>query len=217
MSRPFLAALAILAFAAFLLPAPGGADDDGPTPMKLDAAQIAGAKRIETFLNKLDTLKARILQVTSEGGYAEGELYIDRPGKLRIEYAPPVPVLIVADGTFLVYYDRKLNQTSHILLSATPASILVAKNIKLFSDELIITGYKRESNSIRLTVVQADDPFAGSLTLVFTDEPLTLRKWIVNDAQGVATTVSLVDTRTGMPLADELFEFVAPEEVNPMY
>lgn len=180
--------------------------------IELTDADRSDIARIEAHLNSVGTMQARFLQVTSDGNYAEGRIFISRPGKLRIEYDPPTPILIVADGTWLTYYDRKLQQVSHVLLSSTPADLLVRKDLSLLSDELTITGLERGPRSIRLTVVKTGEPEEGSLTLVFADRPLALKKWVVIDAQGLATTVSLLNRRTGLPLNPELFRFKDPRK-----
>ena len=55
-----------------------------------DAAAIA---RVERYLNGMTTLKADFLQVAHDGSVGEGTLFISRPGKLRLEYAPPLAML----------------------------------------------------------------------------------------------------------------------------
>ena len=35
-----------------------------------------------------------------------GYIYLRKPGRLRVEYDPPVPILLVADGGLLSYYDK---------------------------------------------------------------------------------------------------------------
>jgi outer membrane lipoprotein-sorting protein len=198
MGAALLVALAA-AFPAFAIPAAVLSDRD-----KADVA------RIEAYLNDLRTMKARFLQVASTGEYAEGSLLISRPGKMRIEYDPPVPVLIVATGTWLIYHDKELEQVSHVLLSSTPAGILLQENVSFSSDDVLITGFERGANVLRLSVVRKKDPMEGSLTLVVSDKPLSLKKWIITDAQGVQTTVSLMGPRFGMPLDGDLFNFVDP-------
>ncbi len=178
----------------------------------LPDAERKDVGRIEAYLNGIDTLQARFLQVSSQGGTAEGSVYLSRPGRMRIEYDPPVPVLIVADDGWLIYYDSELEQVSHLRLSATPAAILVSGDISLFSDELAVTAFERGAGVLRVTVTRADEPLEGALTLVFTDRPLALKQWTVVDAQGIATTVSLIGTRFGMALDDELFHFRKPPD-----
>lgn len=177
-----------------------------PAPSKADRADIA---RVEAYLNTLKTVRARFMQMSSEGSYAEGDFYLSRPGRMRIEYDPPVPVLIVANKQTLVYYDKKLEQTSYIGLDSTPAGILVGGEVS-FSGKISVTGFERGANTLRVTLAQTEDPLAGSITLVVSDNPMVLRKWTVTDAQGVVTNVSLLGTRFGVALDPELFRFKKP-------
>lgn len=186
-----------------------------PRAARLTAEDKAEIGRIEDYLNGLKTLEARFLQVTSTGEYSEGKLHLDRPGRLRIEYDPPVPVLIVANRGLLTYYDKELQQVSHVPLGSTPAGILVREKIALMSDEFVVTGFERESQALRLSLVRASDPQEGNLALVLADRPLELKKWMVTDAQGVTTTVSLLDARTGIALDPKLFEFSDPTLFKP--
>lgn len=203
-----------LALAGALLAAlPAAAQPPRPAP--LSAAERAEIGRVEAYLNDLRTVQARFLQVSSTGEMAEGTLYIQRPGRLRIEYDPPVPVLIVANRGLLNYLDKELEQVSKVPLGSTPAGILVGDRIALLSDEFIITDFAHESQAIRLTLARADDPLEGSLTLVLSDRPLELRKWLVTDAQGVTTTVSLMDARFGVAIDPKLFEFEDPTLFKP--
>ncbi len=182
-----------------------------PRAATLSADDRADIGRIEAYLNRIGTLKARFLQVSSTGDLSEGTLFISRPGKLRIEYDPPVPILIVASRGVLTYFDKELEQVSEIDLQSTPAGILVGENISFFSGDFTLTRFEHQADAARVTLVRTEDPQEGSLTLIFSDRPLTLRKWIVTDAQGVKTTVSLLKTRFGLPLNPELFTFEAPE------
>ncbi len=182
-----------------------------PPAAALSAADRADIGRIEAYLNRIDTMKARFLQSSSAGNLSEGTLFISRPGKLRIEYDPPVPILIVAARGVLTYYDKELEQVNKIDLDSTPAGILVNKTISFTSSAFTVTRFERKADAARVTLVRREDPMEGSLTLVFSDRPLTLRKWIVIDAQGVEITVSLLKTRFGLPLNPELFTFEPPE------
>ena len=63
---------------------------------------------------------------------------------------------------------------------------------------------------IDLTVDRAASPGDGNLTLVFQDQPLALRAWIVTDAQRQQTRVTLTDVHPGGHFASSLFEFIDP-------
>src|SRR5262245_55836379 len=85
-------------------------------PAKLTDEQKADVAKIETYLNSIRTLRARFLQVADNGGTAEGTVLLSRPGRMKIDYDPPSPHLIIADGSLLIYYEKRLKQTSYLPL-----------------------------------------------------------------------------------------------------
>ena len=171
-----------------------------------DQAEIA---KIERYINNIGTLKAKFLQVAPNGETNEGHLYLSRPGRLRIEYAPPSPILIVGNGHWLIYYDSDLEQTSYESLGDNLAGILVAKNVKL-SGKITVTGLERTRGLIRVTIVMTEDPEAGSLTLTLGANPMKLRQWAVTDPNGQTTQVALFNHNFGIKLDNKLFEFTEP-------
>ncbi|MEX2451211.1 MAG: outer membrane lipoprotein carrier protein LolA [Rhodospirillales bacterium] len=189
------------------------------SPVRAEPAQLAklttedrgDIKRIENYLNALRTVEARFLQVSSNGGYAEGRLYISRPGKMRIDYAPPAKLEIVADGKSLIYHDKELEQISHIALEDTPANILLQKNVRLLSGPVRVRSVSRGPGIVQIDMVKVDDPQEGSVALVFGDRPLALKKWTITDAQGVITTVSLLRSRFDAPIDPKIFTFDDPD------
>jgi outer membrane lipoprotein-sorting protein len=206
-ARLFAAALALAAVAG---PLSAPAEAQRLKPAQLTDADRQDVARVETYLNSLRSLSANFLQISQQGGIARGKFYLSRPGKMRFEYEPPTPVLMVADGSFLVYHDSLLKQTSYLPLSTTPVGILVRDQIKL-SGDLTITGIERGPGTLRITVRQTKDPDQGALTLVFGTQPLQLMQWAVLDPQGQTTRVSLDDMRTEVKLSSDLFKFVDPQ------
>jgi outer membrane lipoprotein-sorting protein len=199
-----------LALACALALPPAAAGAAPPAAAKLGSADQADLARIEDYLNGIKTLQARFLQVSSTGKIAEGDFYLQRPGRLRIEYDPPVPILIVADGRWLVYFDKELEQVTYAGLDSTPAGLLVREKVSFSGGGMTVTGFERGAAAFRVAVQRTEDPGEGSLTLVFSDRPLQLRKWAVTDAQGTTTTVSLVSPRADVALKPELFQFTPP-------
>ena len=196
-------ALAIVAL--FILGAP--AEAIIARTLVLSKQDVADLVRIERHLNINRTVQARILQVASDGSYAEGMLHIQRPGRMRLEYDPPNPTLVIADGINLIYVDRELDQATAILLRFTPAELILRKDISFSSEDLLVTGFSRSPGVVRISLVHAKDPLEGRITLVFSDKPLELRKWVVTDSQGIKTTVSLLGPEFGIKLDPGLFEF----------
>ncbi len=201
--------LGCLLAASLFLASGGPAMGRDAVPAALRPSDKADIARIEDYFNRLKTVKARFLQVSSEGTMASGTLYIWRPGRLRFEYAPPVPILIVTSGLLLVYYDKELEQVTHVFLSSTPLAFLLREKVS-FSGDMTVTRFVRGPNVLRVTLADTDAAEKGSITLVFSDKPLALRKWIVTDTLGVRTTIILAGVRRGLKLDPELFQFKDP-------
>jgi len=205
--RIVLALMALLALA----PAAHAAGPRKPLSDQ-DKADIA---RAETYMNGVTTLKARFQQYAPNGNIAEGTAYFWRPGRMRLQYDPPSPLLVVADGSFLIVHDRELGEPSYIPLGSTPAGVLVRENVQLNGKDLSVTKVTRAPGVLNISLVESDDPGQGELTLVFSESPFQLRQWRVLDAQGNLTTVSLYESQSGISLDRSLFEFKDPKFTKP--
>ena len=189
------------ALAAFLLPpaAPAGAADD----------QAAWIARAESYLNDLTALQSRFVQVNPDGSAVEGMLYLNRPGRMRLEYDPPSPLLLVADGNNFIHVNKKLEQVSYIPLSSTAADFLLRDRLRLEGD-LRVSGFSRRDGVLRLRLTDPEKDGMGSVELVFTETPFALRQWVVVDARRLATQVTLTDPRRDVPADPALFRFINP-------
>ena len=179
-----------------------------PAAATLTPQDNADLQRIAAYLSSVRTMYAKFQQVSGSGGRATGQLWMARPGRMRFEYDPPSPILLLADMFYVYYVDKELVQMSKVGLKSTPAWLLLRDPIT-FSD-LIVTRFDRSANTIRLTVVEKAEPDSGSLTMVFSDNPLALRQWSIVDQQHNTTTVSLYDERFGVALDPKLFVYQDP-------
>lgn len=175
----------------------------------LTDAEIAAVEKAEDYLNGINTLQARFLQANPDGGTLEGDLFISRPGKMRLVYDPPTPMLMVADGVFLIYVDTEMNDVSHINLKDTPAGLLLKENLSFTDTNVQLSDVQLGAGTVEVTTSMANDPAAGTLTLVFTAAPFELRQWRVIDAQNKEVTVTLFDARRGIKLNKSLFRYDA--------
>ncbi len=199
--RPIVTPMLRVLVVALTLAVIGASAQSATTP----ADEAEAIRRVEAYLNGIDTLRAGFVQIAPDGAVSEGTLYIQRPGQLRIEYTPPPNVKIIGTDGWLTYIDSDLGQISQMPLGDSPASVFVAENIR-FGEDLLVTGVEHEASILRVTIEKADNPGLGSLTLVFTDNPLELRQWIVVDAQGHVTRITLVGTQLGVALDPALFD-----------
>ncbi|MBN07572.1 MAG: hypothetical protein CMM45_07055 [Rhodospirillaceae bacterium] len=184
---------------------PTAAEAEVAVAARLTAQDKIDLKRVEDYLERLSTLKSSFLQTSSNGNVASGKLFISRPGKLRFEYDPPASILMISDGIFLIYIDKDLDQVTHIFLKSTPVNFLVREDIRMDGD-ITVTKITRSRGLLRLTIRDTDEPGKGSMTLIFADKPLALRKWTVIDAQNIRTNVMLAGVETGMKLDPRLFQ-----------
>ena len=200
---------------ALLLPLLGlPAHASAPVAAKLSAQDQADLNRVETYLNGMRAIKSRFLQVAPDGSVSEGNAWLQRPGNMRFEYDKPSPYLMVAGFGSFVFFDAELKQTTSVPLSTTPLSILLAEKVELKGD-VTVTGIDRQPGVIQVTMVRTSSPDDGSLTLVFADQPLSLRQWVVADAQHQETRVSLFGIEPGGPFPARMFEFNDPRLNRP--
>ena len=202
--RPLLALPALL-LAAPAATAPAAAQQPRPLADR-DRADVA---RAEAWLNRLTSLKARFVQIAQNGASAEGTGWIVRPGRMRFEYDPPEPLLLVSSYGQFFYFDRQLKQATTLPIGATPLGILLRDDLKL-SGDVTVSRVERGGGLLRITLFRTGRPAEGSLTLVFGQDPVELKQWAVVDAQGQETRVSLFQTEFGGRFPAMLFDFNDP-------
>lgn len=163
--------------------------------------------KIEDYLNNLKSLQAGFVQMASNGGTAEGKLYISKPSKIRMEYTSPEPLLIVGNGDYIIYYDKELDQITNIDYKDIPATVILTKQIKFDNENLKITDLYKDSGQTSITVETPKTPGVKPITLIFDNEPLRLKQWKVIDQQNIEVTISLFDVEQDADLSDSLFKF----------
>lgn len=182
-----------------------------PARAELGAEDRADIARITAYLNEVQSLKARFIQVGPRGELAQGNLYLRRPGRLRFEYDAPSPLLLVADGFWLILHDKQLEQVSRWPIDDTPLGILVAEDIDL-QGRTRVTDVHREADVLTVTLIDTERPDEGSVTLIFSETPFRLRQWRVVDPQGGVTNLSLQNPSLDPKLDADLFTFVDPTD-----
>lgn len=197
--------------ALLLLAAPPAANAAPPPPPQatLSPQDAAVLQKIAGYLDGIHTMTAKFSQATANGGAATGYVWLSRPGRMRFQYDPPNELLLLADATYIYSWDPDLKQMSKVGLKSTPAWFLLRQPVS-FTDGVIVTRFEHSGNTVRVTVVESAEPDAGSLTMVFTENPLVLRQWTVVDQRGKVTNVALSDMQYGMPLDPKLFVYEDP-------
>lgn len=182
----------------------------------LGAEELKLLREIEAYLNGISTLRSRFVQVTSEGAYAEGEVSLARPDRVRFEYDPPDPVLLISDGARFIYYDKELEQATFLSLEDTPLWFIMREEV-VFDDSIRVIDLERRAGTLYLTLEDARYPDLGQVTLLFSEGPLQLRRWDIRDPQGIVTEVALIRPSFDQPIDRDVFSIrqlpgMSPEE-----
>lgn len=183
-----MAFIRVLLLLGFALPACAGQNDS------------ALLSRIDAYLNSYPRLQAQFIQTAPGGEISEGMLYLERPGKMRWEYAPPSPVLLVAEGGTATFFDRELAQTSHFSTSDHWLGLLAQKDVML-ADLSQLQSITRKAGELYVDLIQGEE----RLTMVFSEAPLQLKQLIAVDATGQATAIALFALDKPEAFPDDFF------------
>ena len=139
----------LLAIAAVTLAAPVAAQKD-------DLTQVA------THLKLVSTMTASFAQSDKNGKTMTGTLTLKQPGKIRFQYQPSVPILIVGDGKALTFVDYSVKQVSRWPIGNSPLAVLLdpAKDISRFTrilpqadDRIVLAEARRNGASLPVTAL----------------------------------------------------------------
>ena len=179
----------------------------------LDERDRAALARAEAYLNGLTTLNASFVQLDSSGHAATGKLKVKRPGRMRFEYDPPTPILLVSPGSELIYYDRDLKTATRLDLEDTPAWFLLADRVSLSpGGPFRVLDVRSSPGLLVFTAEDADAPENGYIAVSFADRlgKLKLSGWVAVDALGQPTRVTLFNVAANLPIDDSAFAFDEP-------
>lgn len=207
--RRFALALAIALAAPVLFL--GAGQPPPPRHLDLSEADRSELDAISAYLNSLVTLKGGFLQINPDGTTSEGQFYISKPGKMRFEYRPPVPTLIVADGHTVAVANTRLNTVDRYPLADTPLGLILGTDVDIRRNPQLVS-VEHQQGAIVIHLRTSQNRQRANLTLVFSEPAYELRQWTVIDEQGLSTTVALRNVTPGVSLSSSLF--VLPDK-NP--
>ena len=168
-------------------------------------SQVNEAKlKVEFFFKTLKSLEANFIQVGPSGDISNWKIYLDLPGKLRLDYNKPNNLLITCKGFWLTIQNRDLKTTNNIPLESSPFYTLIKKKFD-FNNELLTTELKKSAGIISLSITRRENNKAERLTLEFSENPFNLKKWIIEDSFGEFTTVLIQKAVYNKKLSHLLF------------
>lgn len=167
---------------------------------------------ISNYLNGLTAAATEFTQVNADGSISTGIIKMQRPGRMRFEYAPPDSSLVLASGGQVAIFDAKSNQPpEQYPLARTPLNLILAKQVDLSRAKMVV-GHTEVDGATRVIAQDPEHPEYGTIDLVFTANPVQLRQWVITDDLGAQTTVILGDLQPAQSFASSAFSITAEVE-----
>lgn len=179
-----------------------------PAPALAEAIPLS---EINAYLNSIDTAESTFTQISADGSVATGQFYIQRPGRARFEYDDE-DLLVMAGGGQLAVFDGRANtHADQYPLRETPLSIILDRSVDLVGSGMVVD-HSYDGTATRVVAQDPERPEIGTLTMVFTGDPVELRQWIVTDQAGARTTIVLGALEERAELPQLLFSI--PQELT---
>jgi outer membrane lipoprotein-sorting protein len=180
-----------------------------------DANQKAQAAKVSAYLSSLQSLAGSFIQVGPDGSKTKGDFYIQKPGKVRFEYAPPSPIAIIADGSMVAVRDRNLATQDIYPLSQTPLRYLLSDRIDLLKDTNVVS-VTADDMFISVTIEEKQLLIGTSrLMLMVGAKDGQLKQWTVTDPQGYDTTVAVYNLDTSKKVDPGMFKIDFSDHTFP--
>ncbi|MDG3041058.1 LolA family protein [Roseicyclus marinus] len=167
-------------------------------------ADIVPLSALSRYLNEIRTAEGSFTQINADGSVSTGRILMHRPGRMRFEYQGD-DLLVIAGGQQVAIFDGRSNtRPEQYPLSETPLNMILARNVDLAASGRVI-GHSFDGTATRVLAQDPDRPEIGTIELVFTDDPVELRQWVITDGSGAQTTVVLGNMEEGGRIPGGLF------------
>lgn len=154
---------------------------------------------LSAYLNSLTQLGTSFQQENADGSRSSGHIYINRPGRMRLDYDPPEKSVVIVTGSQVVIFDGKSKDPpEQYPLARTPLNLILAPQIDLGTASMVV-GTAEVKGQTHVVAQDPKHPDYGTIELIFAPEPVRLIGWILTDDAGNQTMVRLgdFDTRQG--------------------
>ncbi len=171
-----------------------------------DATKKVLTKQVQDYLNSVRSLKARFSQSDPKSGNLyQGSLVLRRGGKIRVQYDLPYGLIMVGSDGELRYYDQKMDKVNSTSTDSTPLGTLLS-DIVDFEKDMKVLDVRKAFGTIRMLVTKEGIGNGGYLVLVFSDNPIALRQWVVMDQKQNQINFSLINPVYNDPVEECSFD-----------
>lgn len=155
------------------------------------AAEKISLNQISSYFNDMTTAEAQFSQITDMGETSTGRLFIRRPGRIRFEYDPPEATLVVVGGGQVAVFDPKSrDEPLRFPLRHSPLNLVLERKVDLARRDMVVAHFEAESQTA-VTLQDPENPDYGFIQLIFNNNPVQLRQWVVQDNSGGRTHIVL--------------------------
>lgn len=122
-------------------------------------------KEAEDYLNSFNTLTALFKQSNAKGEISHGKLFISKPAKIRCEYYNPSPVLLIANGNKIIYYDKELDEVSYTSSDINALKLLSSDNINLTNANVV--EFEKENHFLTIGIQDLSKELNQDVKIIF--------------------------------------------------
>lgn len=188
--------------------------------VSLDKDKQEALKEIQKYLFSIKSAQGKFLQITPRSSIISyGELYLQKPGKLKLQYDEPFRIDYYINDDALTQYDYELEQASYGSVPNSPIRVLLYDGINLLDNELLkIISVELTAQSATVSMVAKSEElsFMTGLVLVFERNPMKLTQITRIDEQGNITKMRLNEFQENIKIDEEIFNFSRPKPKYPM-
>jgi outer membrane lipoprotein-sorting protein len=166
---------------------------------------------LSAYLNDIRTAQGDFTQINGDGSISTGTISMHRPGRIRFDYDGDDVLVMAGGGQVAIFDGRSNSRPEQYPLSRTPLNLILDRNVDLARSGMVVA-QEYDGTATRVTAQDPDQPQIGTITLVFTDDPVELRQWVIVDEGGSETTVVLGALQQDVRVASRLFSI--PQEIS---
>jgi len=172
---------------------------------------------LQAYLQSYQQLAGRFTQVISSDQSARtqsstGRFWIKKPGKFRWHYATPYIQKIISNGEKLWVYDEDLEQVTikgaAQSIDSSPLAIILGSTSL---DKLFTISQLADRDGLKWLKLAPKEESSGFEFIQIGFKKGVLSRMSFQDSFGQSTKLLFTDMSVNTVLADELFEFKAPE------
>ncbi|RWC56735.1 outer membrane lipoprotein carrier protein LolA [Mesorhizobium sp.] len=197
----------------FLFAVVSAAAMNGASTTAISAAPVE-AKTIADHFSSVKSMSGDFVQSGPKAEKTRGRFFLQRPGKVRFNYAGQSGISVIADGKSLVVYNRKLKTSRLYALSKTPLKLLLDNKVDFSGNRL----KSIRDDGAQIIIKLADRSAFGNsnISMVFDRKSLDLRRWSLTDEKGLTTTVTISNVKQGVRAPEGTFviDYAANRELN---